>query len=654
MAICRIMGWRRGFRAAISFFFINFAALLLTMASYLQIDNLTKSYGERILFEDVSFGVSEGEKIGIIAKNGTGKSTLLRIIAGKESADSGEVVFRKGLRVGFLEQTPVFGTDDTALDACMSGDGEIPRVIAEYEKALLDGNADRLNDAIHEMDCRNAWDYEERFKQLLTQLKIKSIDTPVSKMSGGQQKRIALARVILESPDMIILDEPTNHLDIEVIEWLEGYLTRSRVTLLMVTHDRYFLDRVCNRIIEIDNRSIYSYDGNYDYYIKRRQERIDAMSNELDRVKNRLRKEQEWMRRQPQARAGKAKFRIDAFYDLKKRSETRIGDESVSLDVGASYIGSKIFEADGISKRFGDKVILDDFSYTFARYEKLGIIGRNGTGKSTFIKMLLGIVPADRGEWNVGETVRFGYYSQEGIAFDNDKKVIDAITEIAEDITVNEKIHYSPMQFLKRFLFSPADQQKYIHTLSGGEKCRLHLATVLMRSPNFLILDEPTNDLDIVTLGILEEYLRDFDGCLIVVSHDRFFLDSIVDHIFVFEGDGKIKDFPGSYSQYREWCEEQRTLKEAEAERVKKKASSDNVLKKENRNNNRMSFKERREFETLTAELDSLNKEKSELDALFNSGGEIADIAEKSARYSDLCSLIDEKELRWLELSEKE
>ena len=648
------MGWRRGFRAAISFFFINFAALLLTMASYLQIDNLTKSYGERILFEDVSFGVSEGEKIGIIAKNGTGKSTLLRIIAGKESADSGEVVFRKGLRVGFLEQTPVFGTDDTALDACMSGDGEIPRVIAEYEKALLDGNADRLNDAIHEMDCRNAWDYEERFKQLLTQLKIKSIDTPVSKMSGGQQKRIALARVILESPDMIILDEPTNHLDIEVIEWLEGYLTRSRVTLLMVTHDRYFLDRVCNRIIEIDNRSIYSYDGNYDYYIKRRQERIDAMSNEMDRVKNRLRKEQEWMRRQPQARAGKAKFRIDAFYDLKKRSETRIGDESVSLDVDASYIGSKIFEADGISKRFGDKVILDDFSYTFARYEKLGIIGRNGTGKSTFIKMLLGIVPADRGEWNVGETVRFGYYSQEGIAFDNDKKVIDAITEIAEDITVNEKIHYSPMQFLKRFLFSPADQQKYIHTLSGGEKCRLHLATVLMRSPNFLILDEPTNDLDIVTLGILEEYLRDFDGCLIVVSHDRFFLDSIVDHIFVFEGDGKIKDFPGSYSQYREWCEEQRTLKEAEAERVKKKASSDNVLKKENRNNNRMSFKERREFETLTAELDSLNKEKSELDALFNSGGEIADIAEKSARYSDLCSLIDEKELRWLELSEKE
>lgn len=626
------------------------------MASYLQIDNLTKSYGDRILFEDVSFGVSEGDKIGIVAKNGTGKSTLLRIIAGKESPDSGNVVFRKGLRVGILEQTPVFGPDDTALDACMSGEGEIPRVIAEYEKALLAEDGDRLNMAIHEMDRLDAWDYEERFKQLLTQLEIKSIDTPVSKLSGGQQKRVALARVILEAPDMVILDEPTNHLDIEVIEWLEGYLTRSRVTLLMVTHDRYFLDRVCNRIIEIDNRCIYSYDGNFDYYIKRRLERIEAMSNELDRVKNRLRKEQEWMRRQPQARAGKAKYRIDAFYDLKKRSEARPVDETVSLDVGASYIGSKIFEADGISKCFGDKIILNGFSYTFSRYEKLGIIGRNGTGKSTFIKMLLGIVPADSGEWNVGETVRFGYYSQDGIAFDNDKKVIDAITDIAEDVTVNERVHYSPMQFLKRFLFSPADQQKYIHTLSGGERCRLHLATVLMRSPNFLILDEPTNDLDIVTLGILEEYLRVFDGCLIVVSHDRFFLDSIVDHVFVFEGDGKIKDFPGSYSQYRAWRDEQKTLAEAETEKPKGKNSSTGNRERmnENRNSNRMSFKERREFELLSAEIDVLNEEKRELDLLFNSGEEIADINEKSTRYSELCSLIDEKEIRWLELSEKE
>lgn len=625
------------------------------MASFLQIDNLTKSYGDRVLFGDISFGVSEGDKIGIIAKNGTGKSTLLRIIAGKESADSGDVVFRKGLRVGYLEQTPVFGADDTALDACMSGDGVIPRVIAEYERALLSEDSDRLNAAIHEMDCCNAWDYEERFKQLLTQLEIKSMDTPVAKMSGGQQKRIALARVILDAPDMIILDEPTNHLDIEVIEWLEGYLSRSRITLLMVTHDRYFLDRVCNRIIEIDNESIYSYDGNYDYYIKRRQERIEAMSGELDKVKNRLRKEQEWMRRQPQARAGKAKFRIDSFYDLKKRSETKIGDETVSLNVESSYIGSKIFEAEGISKRFGNKVILDNFSYTFSRYEKLGIIGHNGTGKSTFIKMLLGLVQADSGEWNVGETVRFGYYSQEGIAFDNNKKVIDAVTDIAEDITVNEKIHFSPMQFLKRFLFSPADQQKYIHTLSGGERCRLHLATVLMRSPNFLILDEPTNDLDIVTLGILEEYLREFDGCLIVVSHDRFFLDSIVDHIFVFEGDGRIKDFPGSYSEYRAWREEQQAVAAADAERERKKnAAADTARKRDNKNNNRMSFKERREFEALTAELDSLNREKNELDMLFNSGGEIKDIAEKSARYSELCSLIDEKELRWLELSEKE
>lgn len=624
------------------------------MASYLQIDNLTKSYGDRILFEDISFGVSEGDKIGIIAKNGTGKSTLLRIISGMESADSGEVVFRKGLRVGFLEQSPVFKPGETALDACMSGNGTMPHVIAEYEKALLSGDGERLNAAIHKMDCCNAWNYEERFKQLLTQLEIKALDIPVSKMSGGQQKRIALARVILDAPDMIILDEPTNHLDIEVIEWLEGYLTRNRVTLLMVTHDRYFLDRVCNRIIEIDNRSIYSYDGNYDYYIRRRQERIEAMSNELDRVRNRLRKEQEWMRRQPQARAGKAKYRIDAFYDLKKRSEVRTNDETVSLNVESSYIGSKIFEAEGISKRFGDKIILDDFSYTFARYEKLGIIGHNGTGKSTFIKMLLGIVPADSGTWDVGETVRFGYYSQEGIAFDNNKKVIDAITDIAEDITLNDKVHFSPMQFLKRFLFSPADQQKYIHTLSGGERCRLHLATVLMRSPNFLILDEPTNDLDIVTLGILEEYLREFDGCLIVVSHDRFFLDSIVDHIFVFEGDGRIKDFPGSYSQYREWVEEQRTIKDAEVDKEKKKGSAEKVHKSDNRNSNRMSYKERKEFEALTAELEDLNAEKKELDSLFNGGGEIADIAGKSARYSELCSLIDEKEFRWLELSEKE
>lgn len=624
------------------------------MASFLQIDNLTKSYGDRILFEDISFGVSEGDKIGIIAKNGSGKSTLLRIIGDMESADSGEVVFRKGLRIGFLEQTPVFKPGDTALDACMNGCGTVPGVIAEYEKALLAGDADRLNAAIHEMDCCNAWNYEERFKQLLTQLDIKQLDIPVSKMSGGQQKRIALARVILESPDMVILDEPTNHLDIEVIEWLEGYLTRSRVTLLMVTHDRYFLDRICNRIIEIDNKGIYSYDGNYDYYIRRRQERIDAMSNELDRVRNRLRKEQEWMRRQPQARAGKAKYRIDAFYDLKKRSEMKPDDDTVKLDVESSYIGSKIFEADGVSKRFGDKVILDEFSYTFARYEKLGIIGRNGTGKSTFIKMLLGMVPADKGKWDIGETVRFGYYSQEGIAFDHGKKVIDAITDIAEEITVNDKLHFSPMQFLKRFLFSPADQQKYIHTLSGGEKCRLHLATVLMRSPNFLILDEPTNDLDIVTLGILEEYLREFDGCLIVVSHDRFFLDSIVDHIFVFEGDGKIKDFPGTYTQWREWSEEQRLLQEAGEDREKKRKQAEKAHRNENRSSNRMTFRERKEFESLTEELERLNAEKKELDTLFNSGEEIADIAGKSARYSELCTLIDEKEFRWLELSEKE
>ena len=525
--------------------------------SFLQIDNLTKSYGDRMLFDGVTFGVYEGDKIGVIAKNGTGKSTLLNIIAGIESADSGDVTFRNGLKVGILEQTPRFAPGSSIMDACLLGDNAMCHAIAEYETALLSGDNDRLNEAIHGMDAASAWDYEDKMKQLLGQLNLHDITASTDNLSGGQAKRVALARVILGEPDLIILDEPTNHLDIEIIEWLENYLTRSRVTLLMVTHDRYFLDRVCNKIIEIDRQHIFTYEGNYDYYLRRRQERIDAMTSELAKVKNTLRKEQEWMRRQPQARAGKAKYRIDAFYDLKKRSHVDLSDDNVELNVKSSYIGSKIFEAKGINKRFGDKVILDDFNYTFARYEKLGIIGHNGAGKSTFIKMLQGIVPADSGEWNVGETVRFGYYSQEGIEFDDNKRVIDAITEIAEDIVVNGDVRYTPMQFLTHFLFSPTDQQKYIHTLSGGERARLHLAAVLMRSPNFLILDEPTNDLDIMTLGILEDYLAKFKGCLIVVSHDRFFLDSIVDHLFVFEGDGAIKDFPGGYTDYRTWLNAQ-------------------------------------------------------------------------------------------------
>lgn len=619
------------------------------MISYLQVENLTKSYGDRMLFDSITFGVAEGEKIGIIAKNGTGKSTLLRIISGKESPDSGSITFRDGIKVGILDQIPEFANEATVLEVCLTGDGTIPQVITSYEQALLYGNTDEITAAVHRMDNAGAWDYEDRLKQLLTQLNITDLNAKISTLSGGQRKRVALARVVLDEPDLIILDEPTNHLDIQIIEWLESYLKRSRITLLMVTHDRYFLDRVCNKIIEIDRQQIFAYDGNYNYYLRRRQERIDAMAEELAKVKNTLRKEQEWMRRQPQARAGKAKYRIDAFYDLKERSQVNLREDNVDINVKSSYIGSKIFEAVGISKRFDNKIILDDFTYTFARYEKLGIIGHNGAGKSTFIKMLQGLVPQDSGEWNVGETVKFGYYSQDGIEFDNSKKVIDAITEIAEDIVVNDGVRYSPMQFLQHFLFSPTDQQKYIHTLSGGERCRLHLAAVLMKSPNFLILDEPTNDLDIITLGILEDYLAKFKGCVIVISHDRFFLDNIVDHLFVFEGDGKIKDFPGTYSEYRTWADEQARIA-SDASKSKEKTSTE---KPRRDNTQKLSFKERKELEQLETELEVLNAEKEELDTLFNSGTEIPDIVTKSARYDELKSIIDDKEMRWLELSEK-
>lgn len=619
------------------------------MASYLQVENLTKSYGDRILFDSITFGVNEGDKIGIIAKNGTGKSTLLNIISGKEVADSGDITFRGDLRVSILEQMPDFKPGTSVLDCCIHDNSKIANIISRYEAALLNGDSDEINQAISLMDSADAWDYEDKLKQTLSQLKINDLNANIDTLSGGQRKRVALARVILENPDLIILDEPTNHLDIEIIEWLENFLTRSRVTLLMVTHDRYFLDRICNKIIEIDNKQIYSYDGNYDYYLRRRKERIDAMTAELAKVKNTLRREQEWMSRQPQARAGKAKYRIDSFYELKKRSQVDLTERNVNLEVNSSYIGSKIFEAEGISKRFGDKKILDDFSYTFARYEKLGIIGNNGAGKSTFIKMLQGIIPPDSGEWNVGETVRFGYYSQDGIEFDENKKVIDAITEIAEDVVINGDTHYSPMQFLNHFLFSPADQQKYIHTLSGGERCRLHLAAVLMRSPNFLILDEPTNDLDIVTLGILEEYLCNFKGCVIVISHDRFFLDNIVDHLFVFEGGGIIKDFPGNYSDYRKWRDEFAKEKESTNKQADKK-----IEKHKTERQPKMTFKERKEFEQLSVELEQLTAEKDELDLLFNSGTEIPDIIKKSARYNEIKEMLDEKEMRWLELSEKE
>lgn len=614
---------------------------------YLQVENLTKSVGDRLLFGDITFGVNEGDKIGVIAKNGTGKTSMLRILAGVDSADSGKVVRHNDIRVAILEQTPHFDGDPSVIDACISADTPTARIVAEYERAVANGNVEETTRLIGQMDAMGAWDYEDRARQMLTQCKITDFDMPISQLSGGQRKRVALCRLLIDNPDMLILDEPTNHLDIATIEWLESYLSRSKVTLLMVTHDRYFLDRVCNRIIEIDRQQIYTYEGNYDYYLRKRDERIEAMAAELAKVKNMLRKEQEWMRRQPQARAGKAKYRIDAFYDLKDRSRVNLKEENVDLRVKSSYIGSKIFEAEHVGKRYGEKVMLDDFNYVFSRYEKVGIVGENGVGKTTFIKMLQGIVSPDTGKFDIGETVRFGYYSQDGISLNPNKKVIDAITEIAEDVVVNGGVHYSPMQFLTHFLFSPADQQKQISTLSGGEKARLHLAEVLMRSPNFLILDEPTNDLDIVTLGILEDYLQHFSGCVIVISHDRFFLDSTVDHLFVFQGEGKVKDFPGTYSEYRELVSVQ------SAESYRKPHAEEGVKKEKSERQRKLTFKEKQELQKLTEDIDRLSDEKREIEKVF-SGEMEGDIDSLSARYNEILELLDDKEMRWLELSELE
>ena len=630
------------------------------MASLLQIENLTKSYGDRMLFADVTFGIDEGDKIGLIAKNGTGKTTLLRCIAGIEPFDSGTVTPRNGLRLGYLAQTPELRPELSVLETCITDNGPLLEAISAYEAATASGDVDALARATEAMDATRAWDYEDRLRQMLSQLGIDNLNARVEHLSGGQRKRVALAKVILEDPQLIILDEPTNHLDIASIEWLESYLSRSRIALLMVTHDRYFLDRVCSRIIEIDMAQIFSYNGNYAYYLRRRQERIEAMTAELAKVRNTLRREQEWMSRQPQARAGKAKFRIDNYYDLKQRASVNLSERQIDLNVRSSYIGKKIFEANHISKRFGDKVILRDFSYTFARYEKVGIVGANGVGKSTFIKMLQGIVPSDSGTWDVGETVRFGYYNQDGITFNPEKRVIDVITDVAEDIKLNGgEVRLSPSQFLQHFLFTPPDQQKLVAKLSGGERSRLYLASVLMRSPNFLILDEPTNDLDIVTLGILEEYLVDFKGCAIIISHDRYFLDNIVDHLFVFEGDGVVKDFPGSYSDYREWRKqtenEERARMNAEEQKKQSTTTAEPASKKPvTERKERLSFKERKELEQLTAELEQMNTELTAIEQSFNSPAPGDDISQLSRRYSELKAALDDKELRWLELSEKE
>lgn len=596
---------------------------------YLQIEELTKSFGDRILFEEVSLGVFQGDKIGIVAPNGAGKTTFLNILAGREDYDSGKITFRNGIRVGYLEQLPPFDPDMNAVDY-----------------ASLDVKDDEEGNGV------------DLARQLLTQFHITDLETPMGRMSGGQTKRAALARVLLSKPELLILDEPTNHLDIDMIEWLENYFMRQKITLLMVTHDRYFLDKVCNKIIEFDRGHLYTYDGNYDYYLTKREERHEIMSAELAKVKNLLRTELEWMRRQPQARGSKAKYRIDNFHDLEKRSHVNLNERNVSLNVKSSYIGSKIFEAKGVSKSFGDKKILEDWNYTFARYEKVGIVGDNGTGKTTFIKLLLGLLTPDKGGFDIGETVKWGYYSQEGMTdFDEKKKVIDAVREIAEVVQIDEKRRLTASQFLSHFLFTPETQQKYIYKLSGGERRRLYLATVLMRSPNFLILDEPTNDLDIMTLAVLEDYLVNFKGCVIVVSHDRFFLDRIVDHLFVFKGDGVVRDFPGDYSTYRHCvAEEERERREAQKAAASKCADTGaKQTWRKQESVRKLSYKEKREMESLERELEALNSERQQIETLLSSGtADTAAITSASQRIGELIDTIDEKEMRLLELMEIE
>ena len=625
------------------------------MVSFLQVDGLTKSFGDLVLFENITFGVAQGQKIGLIAKNGSGKTTLLNIIAGKEDYDEGSIVFRNDLRVGYLEQAPHYPEGLTVLQACFYSQNETVRLLAEYEQALMDNDTDKLNSLLERMDSLKAWDYEQRAKQILGELKIHNLEQKVESLSGGQLKRVALANVLITEPELIILDEPTNHLDLEMTEWLEDYLNRSTISILMVTHDRYFLDRVCSEIIEIDRKQIYQYKGNYSYYLEKRQERIDAQNAEVERASNLLRKELDWMRRQPQARGTKAKYRIDAFYELEKKAHQQREAGHVNLDVKASYIGSKIFDAVDVCKRFDNLKITDHFNYTFARYEKMGIVGNNGTGKSTFIKMLLGEIQPDSGHFDIGETVRFGYYSQEGLQFDEQMKVIDVVQNIAEYVDLGDGRKMGVSQFLNYFLFTPDRQHSYVYKLSGGEKRRLYLCTVLMRNPNFLVLDEPTNDLDIITLNVLEEYLRSFKGCVIVVSHDRYFMDKVVDHLLVFRGNADIKDFPGNYTQYRAWKEEQDALKKQEEQALQSKQAvvEEKSRRPEKEVKRRLTFKERKEFEALDAEIPALEAEKKELETAMGSGTlSTEELLAKSARITALIEELDEKTMRWLELSE--
>ena len=616
----------------------------------LQIDTLTKSFGDKLLFQEISFGVAQGDRIGLIARNGTGKTTLLNIIAGIEPYDSGRVVFRNDISFAYLPQLPEFNPEQTVLEACFSSQNEIVRLIARYEEIILSEDQDKLSDVLSQMDIMQAWDYEQRITQILNRLSITQLDQKIGELSGGQVKRIALANVLISDPDIILLDEPTNHLDLEMVEWLEEYLNRSNATILMVTHDRYFLDRVCSEIIEIDERQLYQYKGNYSYFLEKQDERIQTQGAELSKAKNLFRKELEWMRKQPRARGTKAKSRIEGFYSLEEKTKQVRDESNIQLAAKGSYIGNKIFEAKNVSKSFDDIKITEDFNYIFTRYEKMGIVGKNGTGKSTFIKMLLGEVAPDSGYFDVGETVNFGYYSQDGLQFNDQMKVIDVVQNIAEVIDLGNGSRLSASQFLQHFLFAPEKQHDFVFKLSGGEKRRLYLCTVLIKNPNFLVLDEPTNDLDIITLNILEEYLVNFKGCVIVISHDRYFMDKVVDHLMVFEGDGKIRNFPGNYSIYREWLieEEKKISEEAKVTKTEVQAQ---VVQPEVKT--KLTYKEKQEFEGLEQKIADLEKEKMELTNKLSSGELSSDeLVESSNRITALIELIDDKTLRWLELSE--
>ncbi len=602
---------------------------------YLDVQNLTKRFGAEVLFDNISFSIAEGQKVGLVARNGTGKSTLMSVLMDKEGHESGDIIYRRDLKVGYLEQSPKFDPEESVLEACFNHEDDPEKVL--------------------------------KAKQILTQLHITNMDQPMGQLSGGQQKRVALANVLIDEPDFLMLDEPTNHLDLEMIEWLEGYLNRGNKTIFMVTHDRFFLDKVCNTILELDDKTIYTYRGNYAYYLEKRQERMDNLRAEIQHSKNLYRRELDWMRRQPQARGHKAKYREDAFYELEKVAKQRIEDRQVRLKASTVYIGSKIFECQYVSKAFDDrgkkKVILDNFYYNFARFEKMGIVGNNGTGKSTFIKMLLGEVQPDSGKFDIGDTVRFGYFSQEGLKFREDQKVIDVITEIADYIDLGNGKHMTASQFLQFFLFTPEEQHNYVYKLSGGEKRKLYLCTVLMRNPNFLVLDEPTNDLDIQTLQVLEEYLQDFAGCVIVVSHDRYFMDKVVDHLLVFKGEGEIQDFPGNYTQYRDWSRLQEKDEAEKAAAAAKTTASNSASTNDGagtakrdanfENKRKMSYKEKREYEQLTQEIDKLTEEQKKLEEALCSGTlSVEELTEKSKRLPEIKDELDEKEMRWLELAE--